>query len=690
MHYQATTALKRIRRLKKRLKIIQGGSCFCAGTLVAMADGSYRPIENVVKGDSVLSLSCNHEIIESEVYDCWENEPNKPILSFFIGNEKIQATYDHKFYTSEGYQELYRIVWGALEAGQRVQLELLCKQHGQAFDPNPPRREDTRHNETCGLSLEEQTKELPHTENGDEQQDGTCSSCSSHNMDTKSTEAPADRPHKREQPGQPNREPGMGDPVREPKEGYQDGGNETEAGRTKREVKAKGRAGNGNTQGVGRDTSVQQEAVGGEVWSIGMLHKGYVGATHLQPFAPKHIQVQEPEKTFAISVRNVNYFVSKENVNVSNSAGKTIAILLLLIDRAQRDTSQKVYSIVSETMPHLKRGAIRDFLNIMENHGYYKDESWNRSDFIYTFETGSKIEFFSADSSDKVRGPRRNGDLFINECNNVTYDVYTQLAIRTEGDIFLDYNPVVEFWVQDEIINRNVEHDFLILTYKQNEGLSEAIITELERRKGNAAWWRVYGEGLVGEVEGRVYTGWQIIDEIPHGARLERHGLDFGFNPDPAVIVDVYYYDGGYILDEVLYQLGLHNDDLAMALKNLKPCITIADSAEPKSISEIARFGVSIIPTPKGKDSKKWGIQAMQGVPISITKRSVNGLDEYRKYMLAQDKERRFIPGETVGKDDFLDAARYAITSLIPVIQQYDMIENMPHRHRKERTNPAY
>jgi phage terminase large subunit len=370
-----------------------------------------------------------------------------------------------------------------------------------------------------------------------------------------------------------------------------------------------------------------------------------------------------------------------------SSAGKTIAVLLTFIDKAQR-VEGNLASVVSETMPHLKRGAIRDFLSIMEAHGYYKDECWNKTDYIYTFETGSKIEFFSADSADKVRGPRRN-DLFLNECNNISFETYTQLAIRTDGEIYLDYNPVVEFWVHDEIETKGLEHDKLILTYKDNEALPQTIVDELESRRGNTAWWRVYGEGLVGELEGRVYKGWKIIDDIPHEARLERHALDFGFDPDPAAIIDIYYYNGGYILDEVLYQKGLHNSDLANALKNLPTKLTIADSAEPKSIAEIALFGISIVGTPKGKDSKKWGIQVLQDQQISVTKRSVHLIEEYRKYMLAQDREGRFIVGETVGKDDCLDAARYGMTSIVPIIQRADFVANMPRFAPKERKNPA-
>lgn len=374
-------------------------------------------------------------------------------------------------------------------------------------------------------------------------------------------------------------------------------------------------------------------------------------------------------------------------VQGGSSAGKTIALLLLLIHEAQ-SRKNILISVVSETVPHLKRGAIRDFLSIMEAHKYYDDDAWNRTDFIYTFETGSKIEFFSADSPDKVRGPRRD-ILFINEANNVSFETYTQLTIRTNETVYIDYNPVVEFWVHDEIIAKGRDHDFLILTYKDNEGLPQAIIDELESRRGNRAWWRVYGEGLVGELEGRVYKGWQIIDEVPHEARLERHGLDFGFDPDPAAIIDAYYLNGGYILDEVLYQRGLHNRDLANALKNLKSALTVADSAEPKSIADIASYGVSIIPTKKGPDSKRWGIEVVQGLQISVTKRSVNLIEEYRKYMLDQDANGRFIPGKTIGHDDALDAARYALTSVVPVLQRQEFIDAMPRMAPTQRINQA-
>ena len=320
-----------------------------------------------------------------------------------------------------------------------------------------------------------------------------------------------------------------------------------------------------------------------------------------------------------------------------SSAGKTIATLLLLIDTAQ-SSNGKTISVVSESFPHLRKGAIKDFLSIMRNHGYYKDALWNKTESTYTFETGSRMEFFSADQPGKVRGPRRD-ILFVNEANEISYETFTQLSIRTNEYIFIDFNPVSEFWVHSEIIPSQ-EHDFAILTYRDNEGLSDAIVKDIESRKGNKYFWTVYGLGQIGEIEGRIYKDWQIIDEIPHEARLERRGLDFGYTNDPSALVAIYYWNGGYVLDEEMYRKGMNNKQIADLILNLQPqCMVLADSAEPKSIDEIRSYGVQILPAKKGPGSVQQGIQFVQGKRISVTKRSVNIIREYRNYMWKPDKD---------------------------------------------------
>jgi len=345
-------------------------------------------------------------------------------------------------------------------------------------------------------------------------------------------------------------------------------------------------------------------------------------------------------------------------------AGKTIAIILILIDLAQTQKG-KIISVVSESMPHLKRGAIRDFLDIMKNHGYFKDKDWNKTDRIYTFSTGTIIEFIGADQPQKVRGHKRDV-LFINECNNVSYEIYTQLAIRTTGFIYLDYNPVSEFWVNVELLTNSKNYNFEIFTYKDNEFLDKQVIKEIESRKGNKNFWKVYGLGLLGEAEGRIHTGWKIVDSIPHEARLERYGLDFGYSNDPTAIVAIYYYNGGYILDEVTFLKSLSNKHIADILLNVPKALTIADKAEPKSIDEIGGYGLSVQASRGGQGSVLQGIQYVQDQQISVTKRSLNVLKEYRNYLWETDRDGKIInvPEHTFSHS--MDAIRYGMESLRP------------------------
>lgn len=371
------------------------------------------------------------------------------------------------------------------------------------------------------------------------------------------------------------------------------------------------------------------------------------------------------------------------------SASKTISILLYLIGSAQSDKRATLTSIVAESFPHLRRGAMRDFLNILKDHGYFKDSRWDITNSIYTFETGSQIEFFSVDQPEKVRGARRDR-LFINEANNISFNAFEELEVRTKDFIILDWNPTNSFWYYEEVKGKRDDVEEITLTYKDNEGLSKEIIASIETRKERKSWWQVYGLGQLGEIEGRIYTNWQIVDGIPHEARLERYGLDFGYTNDPSAIVAVYYYNGGYILDEVLFQKGLSNKQIAETILNLRKALTIADSAEPKSIDEIRSYGVNIQPVVKGKDSVQQGIQMVQDQPISVTKQSINIIKEYRNYLWETDKEGRTLNVPEHLWSHSMDAIRYAMSSLIPMIQRRDMINNMPRISYKERENPAY
>lgn len=354
-------------------------------------------------------------------------------------------------------------------------------------------------------------------------------------------------------------------------------------------------------------------------------------------------------------------------ISGGTSASKTISILLWLIDYAQGSENELI-SIVSESFPHLKRGVMRDFMNIMEQHNYFNPASWNKTDYIYTFGRGTRIEFFSADQPGKVRGPRRQ-ILFINEANNIPYETYTQLEVRTSKLIWLDWNPVQEFWWYTDVMPHQ-DVDFITLTYKDNEGLEQSIVDAIESRKHNEQWWKVYGLGQLGEVEGKIYKDWKQIDDIPHEARLSRYGMDFGYSNDPSAIVAVYEYNGGIILDEIEYRKGMSNKQLADKLLNIPHELVVADSAEPKSIDEIKSYGVSIVPADKGPGSVNKGIQYVQDKRVSVTKRSTNLLKEYRNYLWMTDRDGKIINKPEDGFDHSMDAVRYAVNSMYPQMQK--------------------
>ena len=353
------------------------------------------------------------------------------------------------------------------------------------------------------------------------------------------------------------------------------------------------------------------------------------------------------------------------------SASKTISILIYLINEAQNDPKPTLTSIVSESFPHLKRGAMRDFLQIMEQHNYFKTDAWNKTDYIYTFETGSKIEFFSVDQSEKLRGARRER-LFINEANNIDLNSFNELEVRTKDFVFLDWNPTTEFFFYTDVLPKRDDVDFITLTYLDNEALSPEIVKTIEARRENKNWWTVYGLGQLGAVEGRIYKDWEIIDEIPHQARLERRGIDFGYTNDPTAIVDIYKFNDGFILDEMVYQKGLSNKQIADTLLNFSPVLTIADSAEPKSIDEIRTYGINILPAQKGPGSVAQGIQYIQDQKISITKRSVNGIKEYRNYLWLTDRTGRIINEPQENDNHFLDATRYGFSSYRPSVNPFN------------------
>lgn len=354
------------------------------------------------------------------------------------------------------------------------------------------------------------------------------------------------------------------------------------------------------------------------------------------------------------------------------SAGKTIAILILMIDHAAKNPYSEI-SVVSESIPHLRRGALRDFEKIMKVTGRWREERFNRTLLKYTFGNGSYIEFFSA-TEENARGPRRH-ILYMNEVTAIKFEIYFQLSIRTRDFIFLDYNPSQEFWVHTELLKPDIKGndvDYEVLTYKDNEGLPKSIVDALEfnmqkafvdplkswadekniKSKYWANWCRVYLRGELGSLEGSVFPEFEIIKELPAEASLVAHGIDFGAT-DQNAGVSRYKWNEGFVYDEFLYQNNMLTSEIAKVLKSQKAGTIIGDSAAKQTILDLRNtYGVILSGADKsGSDSIGANLNKMKAQKIYVTERSVNLIKEMRGYT--------YVDGEYNGTHHLIDAARY-------------------------------
>jgi phage terminase large subunit len=372
----------------------------------------------------------------------------------------------------------------------------------------------------------------------------------------------------------------------------------------------------------------------------------------------------------------------KKVIQGGASAGKTFGIIPVLIDKA------------TQTIPQLRRGALKDFVKIMKLTGRWVESRYNKSLLTYNFANGSYIEFFSADQEDRIRGPRRH-ILYINEANRLTFDTYHQLSTRTENDIYLCFNPTAEFWAHTEVLNE-ANSELLVLTYRDNEALPQNVLEDFETARIKAAkgsnYWtnyvKVFIEGQVGNLQGVVFEDWETIETIPTAARLEGYGVevvfedwetietiptaarlegygvDFGFSDSAFAMVGVYKLDGAYYLKEIVYSTGLTNIQAAEAIKRTDfdiDAIIYADSAEPKSIYAMQLEGLNIMPCASKTDIRSYAIDKLQSQTFYVDQESTNLIDNLRRYIWATDKN-----GKSTGKpkkehDHAIDAVIYFI-----------------------------
>lgn len=375
--------------------------------------------------------------------------------------------------------------------------------------------------------------------------------------------------------------------------------------------------------------------------------------------SPLHGKTQFKIQKTKVSLESYKAYSEKKRfiVNQGGSrSGKTYSLINLLIGLALKERIS--VSICSIAFPHLRRGAIRDWIEIMEKQELYNPKNHRLTDQTYHFPNGSYIEFFSADDSGKVRGPGRDV-LFCNEVNLFPKDTFEQLNLRTRKTVFMDYNPADEFhWLYDRILPLQ-ETMFIQSTYKDNPFLPIEQVRQIENLKdADPDLWRVYGLGERGATSNVIFHHWQTYSEEPYGDYC--YGLDFGYN-HPNALTKVTYNDGKLYLEEKFYQSHTTTPELIEAIKPIVGnSYVYCDSARPDIIEELRRAGINAMPA--DKEVKK-GLTFMRSCAIFVHQSSANLQKEMRTYKW-KTKPNGIILDEPIKLyDDAIDAGRYGAIS---------------------------
>lgn len=370
-------------------------------------------------------------------------------------------------------------------------------------------------------------------------------------------------------------------------------------------------------------------------------------------------------------------------VEGGTSAGKTYAIIPILIDQAAKHPGLKI-TVVAETIPAVKDGAVDIFKEVMRNTKRWIESGWIGNPMEYTFKNGSRIQFKAFDNVGKAKASGKRDILFINEANHVAYHIADALMIRSKKT-YLDYNPDAEFWAHTEVLEEP-NSEFLRLTYEDNEALPIETLEDLLIKKDKAFfdpeeenlhdpknirssywanWWKVYGEGKVGNLEGAVFNNWKQIDTIPPDAKLLGYGQDFGYTNDPTTLIALYSWQGKLILDELLFRTGMLPPDIHREIQKHKKAKVYADGARPDTIEQIKRLGSPIVGEPKKEIN--YGIELLLEYGMLVTSRSLNLIKELRRYLWALDKNGVSINEPIKYWNHLLDGLRYVAIAVLGV-----------------------
>lgn len=364
-------------------------------------------------------------------------------------------------------------------------------------------------------------------------------------------------------------------------------------------------------------------------------------------------------------------------VQGGTSAGKTVAILLYITNWLIENPFKEAW-VVSDTLANLKDGAMSDFMSILNETNLISGFTYNIAESVGKFSNGSIIKFRGVDTM-RGHGPRRDL-LYVNEANRIDWETYRQLAKRTRSWRIIDFNPVNEFWAHTELVNhpeRGKNTSFIKVNYLDNEALDADTVSDIEEERGDGTsnWWRVYGLGEIGSLEGNVYEGWCSYspEDMNKNAKLVRYGVDFGFSNDPTAVIAVYEDENkGIWLKQELCETKLLTPQLVERLKKIieqdGDALFVCDNARPEIIAELQANGIRAIgcnKTPGEKmNGKRYNIELVQRRKVYYLASDKELEREYLTYAWRKKKTGEILDEPMDGNDHCMDAIAYAVRDL--------------------------
>lgn len=364
---------------------------------------------------------------------------------------------------------------------------------------------------------------------------------------------------------------------------------------------------------------------------------------HTKVFTDNYEYLGDPSKRFVV------------NIGGSRSS-KTISLCQLMIVYALTNPN-KTISIVRKSFPSLRSSVMRDFFEVLKDLDLYNVKSHNKTEHTYTFDNGSFIEFFSVDDEQKLRGRKRH-ILWANEANEINFEEYTQLNMRTVDKLFFDFNPSDNYhWLYDLL--ENEETIKIHSTYKDNPFLPDSIVKQIEGLiEVDESYYKIYalGERSIGKTT--IYTHWKYYDKEPETTDII-YGLDPGYN-HPLALVEIKFMDNDIYARELIHESNLTSSDLIQKLEELnisKSVEMVIDYARPEIIEDLRRKGYN---TKNAIKDVKPGIDSVKSSKLFINKESVNLIKEINSYKW-KTKGDMILDEPIKMYDDGMDAVRYAV-----------------------------